>query len=200
MTARTSHRFRTARKIQAAAVSLAVERGLAHVTTEEIARKAEISTRTFFNYYPYKEAAIMGPPLDYPQDAGEAFVAGTGPLIGDLERLIEVHLRRFLGDREMVGHIRVLAATDPKLGALYSSSVLARRAQMRDLLARRLPDAEAAMLDILAAAIVAATNAATVEWVSAARNDFIAIARKNLALILPAAHLLAPDQPARPVA
>lgn len=61
MSPQTSRRFRTARRIQAAAVALASRHGLANVTTEAIAQKAEISTRTFFNHYPYKEAAIMGP-------------------------------------------------------------------------------------------------------------------------------------------
>lgn len=193
MTPHTSRRFRTARKIQASAVALAAQHGLANVTTEEIAREAGISTRTFFNYYPYKEAALMGPPPDYPIDASERFVAGTGPLMPDLERLIEAHLTRFLGDREMVGHIHRLAATDPKVGALYSSSVLARRAQMRELLGRRLPDTDRRLVEILAAAVVAATNAATTEWVSSGREDFIAIARGYLSLIVPAAELLRTD-------
>lgn len=195
MTAHTSRRFRTARKIQASAVALAAHHGLANVTTEEIAREAGISTRTFFNYYPYKEAALMGPPPDYPVEAVERFVAGTGPLMRDLESLIEAHLKRFLDDREMFGHIHRLAATDPKVGALYSSSVLARRAQMRELLGRRMPATDRRLIEILAAAIVAATNAATTEWVCNGRDDFIAIAREFLTLILPAAELLRSDAP-----
>lgn len=190
MSLQLNRRHRTAKKIQAAAVSLAVRDGLANVTTEAIARQAEISTRTFFNYYPYKEAALMGPPPDYPAEASEAFVAGKGRLFDDLAKLIEAHLARFLDEREMIGHLLALSETDPKLEALRNSAMLSRRAQMRGLLHRRLPGSDPRVVEILAAAIIAATHAATKDWVSGARADFIAAAHENLSLIMTAAELL----------
>ncbi|MFC3630750.1 TetR/AcrR family transcriptional regulator [Paracoccus angustae] len=185
-----TRRYRTAKKIQAAAIRLAVRDGLANVTTEAIAREAGISTRTFFNYYPYKEAAMMGPPPDYPAEASEQFVAGTGTLIEDLGRLITAHLSRFLDERELLVHILALSDTDPKLDALRNSTMLSRRAQMRELLRRRCPAARPAQIEILAAAIVAATNAATKAWTSGEADDFIAAALENLSLIQPAAEML----------
>ena len=191
MMPQTTRRYKTAKKIQATAVQLAVRDGLANVTTEAIAREAGISTRTFFNYYPYKEAAMMGPPPDYPAEASEQFVNGSGTLIEDLDRLITAHLSRFLGERELLVHILALSDTDPKLDALRNSTVLSRRAQMRDLLRRRCPEAKPAQIEILAAAVVAATNAATKDWASGEADDFIATARENLSLIQPAAEMLA---------
>ncbi|QBX34562.1 TetR/AcrR family transcriptional regulator [Paracoccus liaowanqingii] len=188
-----TRRYKTAKRIQAAAVDLAVRDGLANVTTEAISRHAGISTRTFFNYYPYKEAALMGPPPDYPPAASDAFVAGTGRLIDDLGALIEKHLSRYLGEREMIGHLLALSDKDPKLEALRNSAMLARRAQMRALLHRRLPGTDERMVEILAAAIIAATHAATKDWVSGQRPDFIAAAHENLSLILAAAEML--DKP-----
>lgn len=185
-----TRRYRTAKKIQATAVQLAVRDGLANVTTEAIAKEAGISTRTFFNYYPYKEAAMMGPPPDYPAEASEQFVNGRDTLIEDLDRLITVHLSRFLDERELLSHILALATTDPKLDALHNSTILSRRAQMRDLLRRRCPDARPAQIEILAAAIVAATNAATKDWASGKVDDFVAAARENLSLIQSAADML----------
>lgn len=185
-----TRRYRTAKKIQATAIQLAVRDGLANVTTEAIAREAGISTRTFFNYYPYKEAAMMGPPPDYPAEASEQFVNGRATLIEDLDRLISAHLTRFLDERDMLVHIFALSDTDPKLDALRNSTVLSRRAQMRDLLRRRCPDARPAQIEILAAAIVAATNAATKAWAGGEVDDFLAAARENLSLILPAAEML----------
>lgn len=189
-----TRRYRTAKKIQAAAVELAVRDGLAHVTTDSIARLAGVSTRTFFNYYPYKEAAIMGPPPDYPAEASDAFVNGTGLLIDDLATLITAHLSRYLGEREILRHMLALALTDPKVEALRNSAVLARRAQMRQLLAARMPDADPRVIEILAAAVVAGTNVATKNWISGEVDDFIAAARENLALISVAGTLL--SQPA----
>jgi AcrR family transcriptional regulator len=190
MSPQISRRHRTAKKIQAVAVELAMRDGLANVTTDAIAKAAGISTRTFFNYYPYKEAAILGPAPDYPAEASEAFVAGTGRLIDDLDRLLAIHVARFLDERELLANVFALAETDVKVDALRNMAVLSRRAQMRELLNRRMPAGDLRMIEILAAAIVAATNAATKDWISGEVDDFVAAARQNLALIIPAADML----------
>ncbi|WP_282603210.1 helix-turn-helix domain-containing protein [Paracoccus sp. PARArs4] len=190
MSPQTTRRFRTAKKIQFAAVELAVRDGLSNVTTEAIAKEAGISTRSFFNYYAYKEAALMGPPPDYPSDASEVFVQGTGKLIDDLSRLIEAHLKRFLEEREIFAHILELSDSDPKLNALRNSAMLARRAQMRGLLHRRAPGSDPRIIEILAAAVIAATNAAAKDWASGERMDLIASAKENLVLIEQAGLLL----------
>lgn len=46
--------------LSAIALRLAVERGVAAVRTEDIAAEAGVSPRTFNNYFPSKEAAIVG--------------------------------------------------------------------------------------------------------------------------------------------
>lgn len=51
----------TRRRLHREALHLVVERGgRDRVTTEEIAAAAEVSARTFFNYFPTKESAILG--------------------------------------------------------------------------------------------------------------------------------------------
>ncbi|MBU2958782.1 helix-turn-helix domain-containing protein [Paracoccus sp. 1_MG-2023] len=190
MSPQTTRRFRTAKKIQFAAVELAVRDGLSNVTTEAIAKEAGISTRSFFNYYAYKEAALMGPPPDYPAEASEAFVIGKGKLIDDLSILIEAHLKRFLNEREIFAQILHLSDSDPKLNALRNSAMLARRAQMRGLLHRRTPGSDTRLIEILAAAVIAATNAAAKDWAAGERPDLIAAAKENLVLIEKAGMLL----------
>ena len=67
--------------IQQAALRIAIEDGLAAVTVDEVSRRADISPRTFFNYFPSKEQAILGDDPDLPDDqALDAFVAG-GPTV-----------------------------------------------------------------------------------------------------------------------
>jgi AcrR family transcriptional regulator len=53
----------TRRALHDAALRLALERGLEHLTIEEISSAADVSVRTFFNYFPSKEHAILGDDL-----------------------------------------------------------------------------------------------------------------------------------------
>lgn len=50
----------TRRALRAFAFDLAVERGPDHVTVADIADAANVSVRTFFNYFPSKETAMVG--------------------------------------------------------------------------------------------------------------------------------------------
>ncbi|MEO8263341.1 MAG: helix-turn-helix domain-containing protein, partial [Pseudolysinimonas sp.] len=57
---RERKRLATRRAIQVAAIEIVRERGLDATTIDEIARIADISPRTFFNYFSSKEEAIIG--------------------------------------------------------------------------------------------------------------------------------------------
>ncbi|GAA4946483.1 TetR family transcriptional regulator [Streptomonospora halophila] len=120
----------TRRALQRAAVRLAVERGSEHVTVDDIAAAADVSKRTFFNYFSSKEEAIVGDGPPRPDDEARAvFVAHgpTGDLLDDLkiflfspladsdaedlgQRLADVHERKRLAQREPHLVPRVMAA------------------------------------------------------------------------------------------
>lgn len=190
MTPAQGRKLKTARKIQAAALRLASRDGMAGLTAEAIAREAGISTRTFFNYYPYKEAALMGPPPEYPPEAAEGFVEGRNRLIDDLHKLIERHLGRFTEERDQLAIILRLSDTDPKLAAMYQNTQNMRRAEMAQLLYRRVARADPVLVEILSAAITAATERAVVDWVAGRNDDIVATGLAYLEKIGPAVGML----------
>lgn len=63
----------------ARARELAVERGLGGFTIDELCDDVGVSRRTFFNYFPSKEQAVLGRPEDGLEgDAAVRFLAGGG--------------------------------------------------------------------------------------------------------------------------
>ena len=65
----------TREAIHAAALSLAEDQGLASITVEAIAERADVSPRTFFNYFPSKVHAVLGRDPERAEGAARA-IAG----------------------------------------------------------------------------------------------------------------------------
>src|SRR6478609_187035 len=59
---RAARRAQTERALREAALDLAEERGFDGFTVDEVAARAGVSPRTFFNYFPTKEAAVLADP------------------------------------------------------------------------------------------------------------------------------------------
>lgn len=89
---RERKRLATRRAIQLAALQLATDRGFDRVTIDEISHAANVSPRTFFNYFPSKESAIIGEVPELPDEKHiDNFVearSGEGILLGISELLI----------------------------------------------------------------------------------------------------------------
>ncbi|MEP5154263.1 TetR/AcrR family transcriptional regulator [Planktotalea sp.] len=105
---RQKRRQETAFHIQRTTLELSEDKGLENVTTEEIASASGVSTRTFFNYYPNKEAAAVGHPPKFTEEQKDALRNGSGPLAAEIKQLLDQHIAK-LSAREdilrMLGNI-----------------------------------------------------------------------------------------------
>ncbi|MGW5238245.1 TetR family transcriptional regulator [Monashia sp. NPDC004114] len=116
----------TRRAINLAALDLVEEKGFSAVTTEEIASRAGVSPRTFFNYFPSKEAAVIGTTaeqLEAYAAALETPVAGETP-VATLRRILAAMLAPESFDRELRAKRRRVLLGEPSLApALVGNNI-----------------------------------------------------------------------------
>lgn len=137
---RERKRLATRRAIQLAAVDLAAQQGVDRVTIDEISRIADISPRTFFNYFPTKEAALVGDGPRMPDDEAIArFVsAGPGPLLRDIATLLAAASALAAEDHELLAARRALLKSHPSLFAMRMGTMRNFENDLQQIIERRL--------------------------------------------------------------
>ncbi|MFJ3381892.1 TetR/AcrR family transcriptional regulator [Curtobacterium sp. NPDC090217] len=127
--------------IQQAALRIAVEDGLAAVTVDEVSRRADISPRTFFNYFPSKEQAILGDDPTLPEDEVlDAFVAGgpAGDLLADVGALLVHSTQELIEERGLIEERQQVLRAYPELFSQRMASMKEFQSTLESVIARRL--------------------------------------------------------------
>jgi AcrR family transcriptional regulator len=90
---RERKKLATRAALHEAALRLVAERGLDRVSVEDIAARADVSPRTFFNYFPTKDDAVVGLDPALPQELRDAFT-GRPTSESPVEAIRAVHRDR----------------------------------------------------------------------------------------------------------
>ncbi|MGH3265700.1 MAG: TetR family transcriptional regulator [Trebonia sp.] len=175
---RERKKLATRRLLRRAGLELVAERGLANVTVEDIAEAAEVSPRTFFNYFPSKEAVLFAGDQDRAADLREG-IANEAPGKPALDALREVlardselmadELRSLGGDPANWLRRMKVARADPHVRAAHAAQMAMIERAIADGLAARLgTDQETDPYPgVLAAASVSMVRACLSFWAGA---------------------------------
>jgi len=175
---RERKRLATRRSIQVAVLRLVRQLGYDTVTVDMISREADVSPRTFFNYFPSKEDAVVGDPPVLPGgDDLAAFVEGTGPgkILHDVVALIVFATEANITDRELVRSRREVLREHPEMFARRTAGMHEFESQLVDAVAKRLahddpslaaiPEQLASDAQLTTLVIMAALRHGWTEWV-----------------------------------
>jgi AcrR family transcriptional regulator len=172
---RERKKLATRRLLRRATLDLVAERGLSNVTVEDIAEAADVSPRTFFNYFPSKEAALFGGDPDRAAELRDRVAReapGEPPLVAlrtvmaqDAEAIAD-ELRSLGGDPSDWLRRMKVARTDPHVRAAQAAQMaMVERAISEGLAARLGVDLETDLYPlVLAGAVVGVVRACMVFW------------------------------------
>jgi AcrR family transcriptional regulator len=137
---RERKRLATRRAIQRAVLTLACDRGIEKVTVEDISRAADVSPRTFFNYFSSKDAAMVGDELGLASEAEvDAFVHGgpNGDILAQLATLLSDSMKNTEDDREINQLRRLVMKENPYLFGLRMNTLRNFEGLLQELVSRR---------------------------------------------------------------
>jgi AcrR family transcriptional regulator len=151
------------RAIRAAALRLVDARGFEAVSIDDIARAANVSRTTFFNYFASKEAVVFDPdPED--REALHALMAArpaAEPLWASLQAIMSQNMGRY-ADRLPLQ--KKLKAASPKLAASARDVTDEFGSDLREWVASRTPEGAAAVAALQVNVALAVAGTAYEQW------------------------------------
>ncbi len=185
--ARARHKARTRDALLDAALELFGERGYDDTTVDEIAAAAGVSRRTFFRYFPTKEAVVFARQAERLESFRELAAdprPGESPF-ACLARALVTLGNGYVSDPQPVVEVQRMIDASPVLQARERQIDLDWDQAVFEALARRAetPDQERDAR-IFAGAVVGAVRATLRIWIdSGGRLDLIALGRRTLRML-----------------
>lgn len=137
---REAKKATTRRDLTRAARALALEHGLDGVTVEQVCSEVGVSARTFFNYFPGKDAAVLGEVVPVGTEEGRAvFLRGgpTGDLLTDALVLLDPTAVLAAEGRRELRVVLDLVHREPRLLGLAVARGIEQEREVAALLAAR---------------------------------------------------------------
>jgi AcrR family transcriptional regulator len=144
---RERKKLATRRELRREALRMIAERGYSNVTVEEIAEAANVSPRTFFNYFPTKEAALFGADPELAaatrdaivhQSPGEPVLTVLRTMMTKRAKVVVNEFAELGGDPlEWLARMRA-SRTDPHLQAAHGAQMAAIERSLAEAIAQRL--------------------------------------------------------------
>jgi AcrR family transcriptional regulator len=161
----------TRRALSVAALELAIERGLDRVVVDDIAAAAGVSARTFNNYFPSKEAAVVGEGAERAEAMRAALRARPvdEPLWTALRHAIATLFAADVEpDRAWVAKAQLIKNTPALRVEQLRSDTFVQAGLAAEIAARTGTDARRDLYpDLVASAVIGATRTALAHWLDA---------------------------------
>lgn len=166
---RERKKLATHNALRAAALELSLSHGVDNVTVEQIADAADVSVRTFFNYFSSKEQAVVAGE----SVASEAMIENLRnrppdePILTSLRHVI-MGLGAVIPNRERVAQLRLVRRTPSLLPHQLAAYEATENALAQVIAARTGTDVEADLYpSLVAATVVAALRVVVTHWMNA---------------------------------
>ena len=179
-----------------AALKATLERGLRAVTVEEIAEAANVSVRTFFNYFSSKEEAVVGFDPDQPAIIRDAVIArpdSEEPVIA-LREVLVGQAAEVVVDRSEWGDRLQAIKENPELFSAHLTAWSSMERALAEAVASRTGlDADTDLYPTVVASAVASANRVAVRrWKAGPSDDLPSLVTEAIDLLASGLHPPAP--------
>lgn len=167
---RARNRERTVQRLENAAWELVAEAGFEAVTADAVADRADVSRRTFFNYFPRVEMVLQEPMRQAIAGLVDRFVARPAHenIADSLAAILTEPLDAEVLEKAVICISQVPSSSDARFFLMEAQA--AEVAQIAKALLDRNPTIDALYAQVVAGAVMAAGYAATTTWVDQSRG------------------------------